>query len=131
VDLVLCFAAFSFCFAIYIFFDIVVAQHTNLSLCSPFNLPNGSARGMTPFSLPQTGPTQSQTSGPFWSEGEQNFQDPLSPHENAHNGFTSMLPRRRDPARTMAETHFQVPPGYHGTQNSRPLRCHGNCPQIQ
>ncbi|KAN0090196.1 hypothetical protein V8E51_018775 [Hyaloscypha variabilis] len=84
----------------------LVAQHTNLSLCSPFNLPNGSARGMTPFSLPQAGPTQSQTSGPFWSEGEQNFQDPLSPHENAHKGFTESL-------------------NFHASQEARPSQNHG------
>ena len=46
---------------------------------------------MPPFSLPQTAPTQGQTSGPFWSgEGEQYFQDPISPHGNAHNGFDSI-----------------------------------------
>jgi len=86
-----CCAAF-FLLLRYICFDIVVAQHTDLPLCSPFTLPNGNARGIPPFSLPQTGPTQGQTSGSFWnSEGEQNFQDTISPHEIAQNGFPETL----------------------------------------
>jgi len=86
-----------FCYCLfalrYICFDIVVAQHTNLPLCSPFNLPNGPVRGIPPFSLPQTGPAQCQSSGPFWnSEGEQNFhQDPISPHGSAQSGFAEPL----------------------------------------
>jgi hypothetical protein len=48
---------------------------------------------MPSFSLPQTGPTQGQTSGPFWNgEGEQNFhQDPISSHVVAQNGFSDSL----------------------------------------
>ncbi len=47
---------------------------------------------MPSFSLPQTGPTQGQTSGTFWSgEGEQNFQDSMSPQGITHNGFSDSL----------------------------------------
>ena len=81
------------CSAISICFDIVVAQHTNLLLCSGYNLANGTVHGMAPFSLPQTGPSQGENGGPFWSvEGEQNFhQDQMSHHGLTQNGFSDTL----------------------------------------
>jgi hypothetical protein len=106
-DVVFCYYLFALRY-IYICFDIVVAQHTNLPMCSPFHLPNGTVRGIPPFSLPQSGPAQGQTSGPFWhSEGEQNFhQDPISSHGNAQGGFPESLNSFHVPQETQSgQTH--------------------------
>ena len=84
-------------------------MHSTLTYpCSPFTLPNGNVHGILPFSLHQTGPTQSQTSGSFWSsEGEQNFQDAISPHEITQNGFPEALN------------------SFHATQDTRSSQNHG------